>query len=223
MIDITDCLEAVSVFRGWKNFFFLILLICLLLSQMSFWLIDRRIIKAPATNTSGTDAIAEAASLTMADPNAVADMTAPDNAPAKKGLLKKLTFAHVARTIELVGGILLVTSVLFCMAMFFSLMVSLIGRLGGINHISRAFFLSLIMLVLVVPWQNVLGLNVPGLIYTPAELIKWITTKSDNLADTIFYYLRFAGYWLVVFLLLIMSQIRSGRWAKSILKRLEII
>ena len=46
MIDITDCLEAVSVFRGWKNFFFLILLVCLVLSQASFWLINVGIILA---------------------------------------------------------------------------------------------------------------------------------------------------------------------------------
>jgi hypothetical protein len=223
MIDITDCLEAVSVFRGWKNFFFLILLVCLLLAQASFVLIDRGIIKSPATTASAPDPIAAAASLTLADSNTVADSAATDTDSSPKGLLKKLTFDHVARTIELVGGTILVTSVLFCMAMFFSLMVSLIGRLGGINHISRAFFLSLIMLVLVVPWQNVLGLNVPGLIFTPAELLKWIGAKSDNLLDTVFYYLRFSGYWLVVFLLLIMSQVRSGRWAKSILKRLEII
>jgi len=223
MIDITDCLEAVSVFRGWKNFFFLVLLVCLLLAQASFLLIDRGIIKAPATTASEPDPIIDAALLSVADANAVADPNAAEGAGSGRGLLKKMTFAHVARTIELVGGILLVTSVLFCMAMFFSLMVSLIGRLGGINHISRAFFLSLIMLVLVVPWQNVLGLNVPGLIFTPAELLKWMGARSDTLLDTIFYYLRFSGYWLVVFLLLILSQLRSGRWAKSILKRLEII
>ncbi len=223
MIDITDCLEAVSVFRGWKNFFFLILLVCLVLSQASFWLIDRGIVKPPATTTSGeTDQIAAAASLSLSDPNLVGDPAAEDST-GKRGLLTKLSYEHLARTVELVDGILLVTSALFCMAMFFSLMVSLIGRLGGINHISRAFFLSLIMLVLIVPWQNMLGLNVPGMIYTPAELLKWIATKSDNLLDTIFYYLRFSVYWLVVFLLLVMSGIRSGRWAKSILKRLEII
>ncbi|MBN1362959.1 MAG: hypothetical protein JW993_20335 [Sedimentisphaerales bacterium] len=219
MIDITDCLEAVSVFRGWKNFFFLVLLVCLVLAQASFWLIDRGFIEAPTSTVSAPDPIAAAASLTMADPNA----TVTGAGGSGGGLLTKLTFEHLARTIVLVDGVLLVTAVLFSMAMFFSLMVSLIGRLGGINHVARAFFLSLIMLVLIVPWQNVLGLNVPGMIYTPSELLKWIAAKSDGLLDTIFYYLRFSGYWLVVFLLLIMSQMRSGRWAKSILKRLEII
>lgn len=217
MIDISDCLEAVGVFRGWKNFFFVVMLLCLLLSQTAFWLIDRGIVEPPATAVSGIEGTAQGALEAVAEPNVT------ESGSSGGGLLPKLTYEHLARTIELVDGILLVTSVLFCMAMFFSLMVSLIGRLGGISHISRAFFLSLIVLVLIVPWQNVLGLNVPGLIYTPEELLKWIATKSDKLLDTIFYYLRFSVYWLVVLVLLFMSQIRSGRWAKAILKRLEII
>jgi hypothetical protein len=223
MIDITDCLEAVSVFRGWKNFFFLILVVCLLLAQASFWLIDRKVVKVQPTAANDVDIAAEAAAQTVADANSLSQPTETGAVGSARGLLTKLTFEHLARTIELVDGVLLVTAALYCMAMFFSLMVSLIGRLGGINHISRAFFLSLIMLVLVVPWQNVLGMNVPGAIYTPAELLKWISAKSDTLVDAIFYYLRFSAYWLVVFLLLIMSQVRSGRWAKSILRRLEII
>jgi len=223
MIDITDCLEAVSVFRGWKNFFFLILVICLLLAQASFWLVDRGIVKAQTDALSDTQAIAEAATLTVADANATSQPTSADRPGPARGLLAKLTFDHVARTVELVDGVLLITAALYCMAMLFSLMVSLIGRLGGINHISRAFFLSLIMLVLVVPWQNVLSLNVPGVIYTPAELVTWFATKTDSTAGMVFYYLRFAGYWLVVLLLLLMSQVRSGRWARSIFRRLEII
>lgn len=223
MIDITDCLEAVSVFRGWKNFFFLILVVCLLLAQASFWLIDRKVVRVQPAAANDVDMAAQVAAQTVADANALSQPTETSAVRSARGLLTKLTFEHLARTIELVDGVLLVTAALYCMAMFFSLMVSLIGRLGGINHIARAFFLSLIMLVLVVPWQNVLGMNVPGAIYTPAELLKWISAKSDTLVDAIFYYLRFSAYWLVVFLLLIMSQVRSGRWAKSILRRLEII
>jgi len=223
MIDITDCLEAVGVFRGWKNFFFLILVICFLLAQASFWLVDLGIIEVQTGGMSDTGTIAEAATLTVADANATSGPTSVRSARPAEGLLAKLTFDRLARTVELVDGVLLLTAALYCLAMLFSLMVSLIGRLGGINHISRAFFLSLIMLVLVVPWQNVLGLNVPGVIYTPAELVKWFSAKTDDTAGMIFYYLRFTGYWLVVLLLLLMSQLRSGRWARSIFRRLEII
>lgn len=38
MIDTTDCLEAVSVMKGMKNFLFWLLLLALLASQGVFWL-----------------------------------------------------------------------------------------------------------------------------------------------------------------------------------------
>jgi hypothetical protein len=220
MIETTDCLEAVGVFRGWKNFFFLMVVICLVLAQVSFWLVDLKFVDVP-TGTAGA-----AASMVPA----VADANTPAGTPVaagssepRTGLLRKLTFGHLARTIDLVDGILIVTAALYCMAMFFSLMVSLIGRLGGINHISRAFFLSLIMVVLVVPWQKLLDSSVIGVVYTPADLIAWFSSKDESILKMVLYYLRFAGYWVVVMLLLIMSQTRSARWTKSILRRLEII
>jgi hypothetical protein len=39
----------------------------------------------------------------------------------------------------------------------------------------------------------------------------------------VLYYLRFSGYGALIFLLLLLSQYRSLRWAKAILRRLEII
>jgi hypothetical protein len=218
MIETTDCLEAVGVFRGWKNFFFLMVVICLVLAQVSFWLVDLKFVAVPASTA------AESMAPAVVDANTpAADSAVPADSQPKTGLLKKLTFGHLARTIDLVDGILIVTAALYCMAMFFSLMVSLIGRLGGINHISRAFFLSLIMVVLVVPWQNLLDSSVIGVVYTPADLIAWFSSKGESTLKMVLYYLRFAGYWLVVMLLLIMSQTRSARWTKSILRRLEII
>jgi hypothetical protein len=37
------------------------------------------------------------------------------------------------------------------------------------------------------------------------------------------FYLRFTGYWLLVLLLLLAAQIRSMRWAKATLRRLEVV
>jgi hypothetical protein len=108
--------------------------------------------------------------------------------------------------------------------LLFGLKVSMHGRLGGINHISRAFFLSLLMLVLLLPWQEVFGSVVTGAMYTPAELIQWrAADKTKDGFHTVLYYLRFSGYGALILLLLILSQWRSLRWARAILRRLEII
>jgi hypothetical protein len=62
--------------------------------------------------------------------------------------------------------------------MLFALKVSMLGKLGGINHISRAFFLSLVMVVLLLPWQRFFSGIVAGAIYSPAELLRYRKTGT---------------------------------------------
>jgi hypothetical protein len=226
MIETTDCLEAVGVFRGWKNFFFLLVVICLLLAQASFWLVNLGLVEipaAPAAPMTEDEVISMAAAQTVADANEASVSATPQKSKTRLPFIESLTWEHVKRAIELIDGILIITSGLFCLAMFFSLMVSLIGRLGGINHVARAFFLSLMMFILIVPWQELIGSSVIGVAYTPAELAKWVANRGSGFMNMLFYYLRFTGYWVLVMLLLIMSQARSARWTKAILRRLEII
>ena len=45
LLDTTDSLEAVGVFRGWKNFMFLIVFLCLLIVQAAFWLVHTDTVK----------------------------------------------------------------------------------------------------------------------------------------------------------------------------------
>ena len=40
LVDTTDCLEAISVIRCWKNFLFIIIIVCLLLLQGLFWVVN---------------------------------------------------------------------------------------------------------------------------------------------------------------------------------------
>lgn len=225
MVDTTDCLEAVSVFRGWKNVFFVIVLICLLLTQVAFWLVDLGVIKTPADSqaTLGTPGTERVGTLEETTRTAVGDANNAIGADTEGGLLGRLNFGHLARAIELTNGVLMVSALLYSLMLFFSLMISLVGRLGGINHISRAFILSLIMVVLIVPWQKVLGSSVVGVVWATDELSRWLAAKGEGPWSLAVHYLRFTGYWLVVVFLLILSQSRSVRWSKAILRRLEII
>jgi hypothetical protein len=209
MVDTNDSLEAVSVFRGWKNIFFAIVLGCLLLTQAAFWLINLRIIGAPA-----------APDVTTGNPGVVAATPATGGGSAV--LFGILDFNRVARAVELLNGILVVAAALLAASIFFGLMVSLVGRLGGLNHVSRAFVLALIAVALLIPWQG-LGLSVLGVTWTPDELIRWLPAKNASLGNTIIFYLRFTGYWLAIVLLLVLSQARTRRWSTAILRRLEII
>lgn len=302
LLDTTDCLEAVGVFKGWKNFFFIIILLCLVLLQVCFWLVDRGCIQISPSAEAAVPAAPQAepapepvavpevevqqtpieqapvvaepeATETpapepptaqpepavepepAAEPEPAVEPQAPDtpavepNEPAEPNLtsrasspqyqgrqlqraitwpspdfLSGITSEQLAWVIRLVNAVLILTASLYCLTLMFSLKVSMHGRLGGINHVSRAFFLSLLMLVLLLPWQMVFGGVVTGAVYSPAEMIKWCTAeKTDDVLHTVLYYLRFSGYGVLIFLLLLLSQFRSMRWAKAILRRLEII
>ncbi len=237
MVETTDSLEAVGVFRRWKNIFFVIVLICLLLTQAAFWLVDLKIVKtegaaavaAPSTPAAAPSvAPAEVNAVEKAAGKAVAgspEATTP--ATEKPGFLgslsDRLNVEYLTRAIRIINGILIVAVALYAIALFFCLLISLVGRLGGIRHVSRAYFLAVIMLILVIPWQALFQSPAPGVTYTMPEMLHWMTTKSEGLTGLILYYLRFCGYWLLFFILLLMSEVRGVRWTKSILRRLEII
>ena len=98
------------------------------------------------------------------------------------------------------------------------------GRLGGVSHVTRAFFLSLLMLILLLPWQKIFWGVIVGAMYSPDDLLNsvTITPANDTLAAAL-YYIRFTIYWLVVVLLLIFAQVKSSKWARAMLRRLEVM
>ena len=235
LVDTTDCLEAIGVLRGWKNFLFVIVALCLLLLQISFWLVDAGFIKAETqtaetalaatVSASGRPVITEPDKIQEAAKKAAA--TEPSESTEEAASPAEFFFGikikHVNWVIRFCNFVLILAGTLYCLTMLFSIKISLVGRLGGINHICRAFFLSLVMLVLLLPWQNYFSNIIVGAIYTPDELVRWCTSERTSIFDITVHYLRFSGYWLLIVLLLIFSQLRSSRWAKAILRRLEVI
>ncbi len=260
LIDTTDCLEAIGVFRGWKNLLFAIILLCMLLLQGSFWLVNTGFVKtedagkdltrvvtteepavvsdtnspdaikaettATVVKDDGTEKIQEAAKQVVAEPNQSVSVEAktPEPQPQKKVFNFRIESSQLAQIVRFINFVLIPAAILYCLTMLFSLKVSLLGRLGGINHIARAFFLSLLFLVLLLPWQVIFPGLFAGVMYTPYQLLKSAAPSDTHGIFTIaFLYLRFTGYWLIVLLVLIFAQLRSIRWTKAILRRLEVI
>ena len=243
LLDTTDCLEAMEVFRSRKNILFLIIIASLLALQASFWLTDSGLVKTeakaennlPEADTPKTTPTREQPGQVVSESNeiqkAAEEVTSEPNVlvlkvpqPAQKSSLFSVKFKHLAGIIRFFNFVLILAATLYCLTMLFSLKISLLCRLGGINHISRAFFLSLIMLVLLLPWQKFFGGVIAGAIYTSEELSNSCAINETNgiLTATLFY-LRFTGYWVLVLLLLIFAQWRSIRWAKATLRRLEVV
>lgn len=231
LIDTTDCLEAVSVLRGWKNFLFVITILSLLLLQASFWLVTTGAVKAPNETQDESLIIVDekaeqtikAAKQSPEEPNQPILLTSPQ-AKHTLPLPKDIEFEHLAWMIKFLNFVLILAAMLYCLATLFILKISIVGRLGGIKHICRALFLSLVFIVLLVPWQRIFGGVVAGAVFTPAELLNSCqATKQGGVFDQILHYLRFSIYWLIVTLLVILAQIRSGRWTRATLRRLDVI
>ena len=173
--------------------------------------------KAAAQAKNGS-AIPESSDAQTAEPNTAAAGT------MELGKVLHIKFEHIAWVIRVCNYVLIFAITMYCLTMLFCLKISLLGRLGGLNHISRAFLLSLVVFVLVLPWQKFFGGIATGLIYTPSELIDThATIQGDKIITVALHYLRFCGLWVVVMAVLIFSQVRSIRWAKATLRRLGVM
>jgi hypothetical protein len=238
LLDTTDSLEAISVFRGWKNFMFLIVFLCLLLVQGAFWLVNTGMVKMECSWCPMAGGIVCAADVKDAnevmaavDPNkpaeaAVAGAAADETTEPKSelgGLLRQITCRRLCWALRFVNAILILSACVYVLAILFSLKVSIVGKLGGINHIGKAFFLALFMFVLLLPWQRVFGGVVMGAIYGPCELARAYPAERANLLADVLYYLRFSGYWLLIFFMLLLAQARTCRWTRAVLRRLEVV
>jgi len=193
----SDCLKAACVFRRWKNLLFIVMLLCLLLNQASFWLVS-----------TGQVEITE-------NPNIAAPAKGSHN-PLLFGY--NVTFEHLTTVLSITNIILVFTSMLYGFIMYFSLGVSFKGRLGGLAHICGALYMALIIFVLLVPWQKFFGAIALGATFTPDELVSWCTTDISDTFGLVLFYLRFTGYWALILLLLLLAQLRSFRWARVILR-----
>ena len=125
MVETTDSLEAVGVFRGWKNIFFMVVLVCLLATQAAFWLVDLGVVEVAETpraavDTPQADPIEAAAhsvtateSAPTTEPAPTAEpVTATESAPVADandaeptgGFLDNLTFEMLSRVVGIVTG-----------------------------------------------------------------------------------------------------------------------
>ncbi|HSV27215.1 MAG TPA: hypothetical protein VLH60_04910, partial [Sedimentisphaerales bacterium] len=74
------------------------------------------------------------------------------------------------------------------------------------------------------PWQRYFGGVIAGAVFTPTELMDACTRVSKrNTLETIFFYTRYVALPLAVVFMMIVAQIRSGRWAKATLRRLGVM
>lgn len=289
LIDTTDCLEAIGAIRSMKNFLFAVIMLCLIITGIIFWLdragrIDKTgctccgtcsqvsgvcsavaaktgnlVVDTPAAKEAVQSDVVEAASQitalaeslqeatdsvtasettpaqTIEQPaaepaadkpqtEALPQQTAQDDATLPAILRVRPSCYTVMMVVKACNFILVIAATMYCLMLLMSLKISLTGRLGGINHISRAFFISLFALVILLPWQVLLPGVVTGAIYQPKELLcEWSAKAKLSNFWLVMCYLRFVTLWLVVVWLFVWSQVRAGKWARATLRRLGLV
>jgi hypothetical protein len=213
-----DYIRTLQVICRWKNFLFVVIMLCLLLLQISFLLVNYGY-AVPEKNES-----IKAPSIFLSTGKQLTDLTEGnlDKEPkTRKHSGSEIKFEHIILAMNVTNTILIFSSVLYGLIMFCGLGASLGGELGGTAHISRACIYSLIILILLLPWQLVFKQTILGAVFTPWELTVWRVTNVHDLFSKVLLYLRFTGYPIFVFILLILTQLRSFLWNKAVIHRLD--
>jgi hypothetical protein len=160
----------------------------------------------------------------MLEPQAVPEETeAAEKIPLNKDLFR-VSCRFATGVVAICNFIVLTAAILYCLSLLMCLKISIAGRLGGINHIARAFFISLFLLVALIPWQRMLPGVLIGSTWVPGELLcgGWAKTDSSVFWEVLFY-LRFCGLCVVALWFLLWAQIRSAKWARATLRRLGVV
>ncbi len=232
-IDATDSLEAVEAVKGWKNFIFAIALIALLVVQIIFWLTNTGIIftaenqPAPAAAALGAptmpSSIEGSSVLTKPEPNQPG-LEKHRNLQSMISLLREVKSTTMSNILKIINTILILSVIIYCLILLASVQIAVAGRLGGINHICRGFFISLILAVILLPWQKIFPGYLVGYVFSSQELMNAHNfAKTGDTLDQFVYYARYCLLWALELILILSAQFRSIRWSKAILRRLEVI
>ncbi len=139
--------------------------------------------------------------------------------PAKK-LFNKDGYHYL---LKLTNYLCAISCLIYFLCLMTGLKLVIIGNLGGLADASKALFLSLILLALIMPWQKIISPEIPGVLYGWKELneSKSSVQANGDLVSMILYYTRFCGLWLISLLLAIFSQWRSVSSVKAVRQRVR--
>jgi hypothetical protein len=214
-----DFVRAIRIIYPLKNFLFIVLVLCLLILQAFFWLVNNGTIdpsqQITAYDVSQQDQSVHLITAKLAEPSQPSSSTGqgpqnPQGIPKSSDI--EITFEHIRPVINIANVILILASLLYAFSIYCCLAASFAGMPRGLRHISYAGLYSLMVFVLLLPWQYVTSSIVFGSIYTPRELAAWCMSGHTDTFDTALLYLRFSGYASLIFILLILAQLRSSLW-----------
>jgi len=231
-VTAADYADALLTARRAKNVLFLVLLLCLL-GQLALFF-TARYSDLIVTRTA-TDVVISAPVMPEALPTTLPalevelpDVAAPTALPANGAPVVYVpTYAgqSLKYLVGLTGYVGLVGNLVLGVVLLLLLAIMLVGRLVGVSRVTSAFIWSVVLLVLLFPWQaflNNTGLTaaefkIPGVLYTWDELVTHANFVGDFSFNSVLKWARFVGFPVVALVILIGVQTRSARGLKQAL------
>jgi len=227
-VTAADYADALLTARRAKNVLFLVLLLCLL-GQLALFF-TARYSDLIVTRTA-TDVVISAPVMPEALPTTLPalevelpDVASPTALPANGASVVYVpTYAgqSLKYLVGLTGYVGLVGNLVLGVVLLLLLAIMLVGRLVGVSRVTSAFIWSVVLLVLLFPWQaflNNAGLfKVPGVLYTWDELVAHANFVGDFSFNSVLTWARFVGFPVVALVILIVVQTRSARGLKQAL------
>jgi len=112
------------------------------------------------------------------------------------------------------------SGMVYLLTLLLMMKLTIVGRLGGVAPLTRAFFLMLLAGVLMVPWRSLALIHFPGALFLYDEMLD-VQRGLVTAGDAFCYYLHYVGLWVGVLLLVIAAQWRSRQGVKMV-KRLQV-
>ncbi|ARN56402.1 hypothetical protein [Sedimentisphaera salicampi] len=136
----------------------------------------------------------------------------------------QLGFKKAEVVLNLSNGVVFFSLIFFAMSCMMSTCVSVSANLGGMAKITSSVLFAGAAVVFFFPWQIPFSeLYIAGAMYLPRDIDIFEKISSLNWIDVIIGSLRYAGLWLLVFVLTIFAQINACSWKKQVSKRMGLI
>lgn len=207
-----DYADAMLVARRAKSVLVLILLLALLL-QIGLFFAARYsdVIFKPADLVATSQPI-----------EPVAFTPAVASTPLKASS-KWLDMVHYL--VGLSGFLGVALSIVLSLVLFLLVKIMLVGRLIGVARVTSAYVWSLVLIVLLFPWQAFLSSHdftsrefmLPGVLYTWDELLRFARFSTDDLPASVLKWAKFVGFPVLAVLMLMVIQIKSNRGLRQAL------
>jgi hypothetical protein len=243
-----DYADALMTARRAKNWLFLLLALILLAQLAAFFLVKFNIFHL-------NDTVAVSSSNTSVSQPSASDAAASQPAGASTVTTSKFANTRVGDILRYVIPVLdflgVILSITLSIVLLLLAGIMLVGRLIGVSHVTSAFIWSVVLALMLFPWQAFLisggnyyvtpgtsaadssitwdapeqpAFKIPGVLYTYPELRQDTQRMSQSLKtpEAVVKWARYAAFPIVALLLLLLVQGGSARGLKFALGEAEM-